>query len=219
MSVVSDKLQSLLSRIDGLSLRERVLVLMTVLVLLFLLWHSLLMGPLQVRRQSINTRIQEIEAQIAELDAEAEAVIARQEEDPDKENRQHLARLQQELARLDERLQAMTDGLISPQEMPRVLEELLTRESNLRLVKLENLTAVPLLAEPAPAVAPNVFRHALRLEFEGGYLDTLRYLRNLEALSRRLFWQDLEIEVVHYPKSRVTITVHTLSLREGWIGV
>ena len=67
--------------------------------------------------------------------------------------------------------------------------------------------------------APRLYRHTLRIEFEGDYLATLRYLQAIEGLSRRLFWVGFEFEVRRYPKARVVLTVETLSLQKGWIGV
>jgi MSHA biogenesis protein MshJ len=57
------------------------------------------------------------------------------------------------------------------------------------------------------------------MEIRGGYLSTLRYLEELEDLPWRFFWKSLNYEVLEYPEARVVLTVETLSLREGWIGV
>ncbi|MCI0590119.1 MAG: MSHA biogenesis protein MshJ, partial [Gammaproteobacteria bacterium] len=63
------------------------------------------------------------------------------------------------------------------------------------------------------------YMHGLRMEFEGGYLDTLDYLRKLEALPWAFFWDSVDFKVEKYPKALGSITVYTLSLDANWIGV
>ena len=40
-----------------------------------------------------------------------------------------------------------------------------------------------------------------------------------ESLSWKIFWDDIKFEVDEYPNAIITITVHTISLDKGWIGV
>ena len=67
--------------------------------------------------------------------------------------------------------------------------------------------------------APLLYRHGLRIEFAGGYLETLAYLRALESLPSRFLWESLEFDVERYPRARVAITVYSLSLDDAWIGI
>lgn len=227
MSAASDSLAQLLARFEKLSLRERVLVSLAALVVPVVLWNSFFFQPLLVRRRTLQTRMRAARGQLSQVRGQTEALLARQKVDPNRENRRLLQRLQQDNRRLDARLHGVTLGLISPREMPAVLEDLLKREGGLRLVEMKNLPPEPLLppskssSEKAavPSEVPILYRHGLKMEFEGSYLDTLRYLQTIEGLSRRLYWDDFEFKVQRYPKARVTITVHTLNLDKGWIGV
>ena len=73
--------------------------------------------------------------------------------------------------------------------------------------------------ETPPASAPGLYRHGLRVEFFGGYLETIAYLRALESLQSRFLWEALAFDVEQYPRSRVAITVYSLSLDDAWIGI
>lgn len=66
---------------------------------------------------------------------------------------------------------------------------------------------------------PQVFKHAVELEFQGDYRSTLRYLKNLENLPWRFYWDGVSYEVIKYPKASITINIYTLSLDKGWMGV
>lgn len=112
--------------------------------------------------------------------------------------------------------------------MAGVLRDMLSAEKGLVLTKLESLGAQPLFPRDEDeenaktkkrTQQPEIFKHGVRIVFEGDYFKTLAYLRALEAMPWRLYWDNVEYFVTDYPKARVAITVHTLSLHEGWIGV
>jgi MSHA biogenesis protein MshJ len=63
-----------------------------------------------------------------------------------------------------------------------------------------------------------IYRHELRLEIEAGYAETVEFLRAVEALPWKFFWDELHYEVTAYPSARVALVVHTFSDREGWVG-
>ncbi|BCR06407.1 hypothetical protein DESUT3_34760 [Desulfuromonas versatilis] len=223
MNPLLGRLKTWGERLEKRSLRERALLLLGALALLAAAWHALLYQPIEERRRLLQARIQAIDVQTAQITAQGEQVIALHSQDPDQKNRLALQQLEAEIAAIGAELEGMADNLVSPREMPRLVEQVLSRQKGLRLLRMENLEPVALLEAPAgaalPGEMPNLYRHALRIEFEGSYVDTLAYLRELETLPRHLFWDELQIEVLRHPTSRVRLTVHTLSLKRGWIGV
>ncbi|MDE2088565.1 MAG: hypothetical protein KGJ12_00945 [Gammaproteobacteria bacterium] len=225
-----DKLQQLLVRIDAMSLRERGLLLLALLVIVIMLWNKLLLDPLSSQQRQLQSQMHLLRTQIATTEQQAQAIIARNAQDPNRANRERYKRLQSQIADLDQRLQTLTVDLIPPTRMAKVLEQVLNQQAGLKLIRLQSLGAQPLL-EPPPATTgkspgtaatgavPGVYKHGMIIEFDGDYMDTLKYLRALQALPWRFYWDGLKYQVKKYPRARVTITVHTLSLQEGWIGV
>ncbi|HQU14554.1 MAG: hypothetical protein B7Z66_02815 [Chromatiales bacterium 21-64-14] len=228
-SSVLEKWRVLTARIDVLSLRERGLLLGALLVVLYVLWSNLLMAPLEVRQKSEQQRLSQLKTQITALDQQAQVVIARNQEDPDQANRALRSALTTQIGALNTELKRYTTNLIPPAEMVKVLERILAREKGLRLLKVDSLPATPLLSEEpesktssakkTAATHVGIYRRGITLEFDGTFPATLRYLNALEHLPWQLFWDRLDYRVEKYPKARVIITVHTLSLDEGWIGV
>ena len=225
MKGVQTSFDGLCQRLDAFSQRERLLIVVALLAVVTLLWYTLLIEPLAMRRKTKVDQAASAAAVVAALDREGQAVVAAGRRDPDAENRRQLLQLQTEVALLDERLAALTGELITPRQMVAVLEEMLKRRRNLTLTRLENLPSEPLL-EPEADGPPadkgrslNLFRHPLRIELSGSYLEALAYLQSLEKLPRKLYWQDLAISVENYPRAHISVTVYTLSLEEGWIGV
>ncbi|MGE4544378.1 MAG: type II secretion system protein GspM [Pedobacter sp.] len=211
--------------LDKRSLRERVLLLVVVLVLGGFVADALFFHPQGIKRRQLHDQITAMNAAVAELDRQADAIKVRAQQDPDREPRARQQQLQMELDQLDGRLKALTVDLISPRDMAEVLRELLTRQAGMKLVRLENLPPIELLpaskddAEVDDEERPNLYRHPVHIVMSGTYLQALDYLRDLEKLPRKLFWDDLEIVVGDYPQTEITLTVYTLSVRKGWIGV
>ena len=211
--------------LDQRSLRERILLPASVLVAGLFCSYALFFEPQGVKRHQVREQIVELNTTVAELDRQAEAIESRAQDDPDREHRLRQQQLQAEISRLDERLKDLTVDLISPRDMAEVLRGLLTRQGGMKLVSLENLPAVELLpvaeneAADDGAERINLYRHPVRIVVSGTYLQALDYLRELEKLPRKLFWDDLEIVVGDYPHTEISLTVYTLSHRKGWIGV
>ena len=64
-----------------------------------------------------------------------------------------------------------------------------------------------------------VYKHGMRVELRGGYMDILRYLKSLEALPWKVFWGQAVLKTEKYPDSRLDLLIYTLSTHEGWIGL
>ena len=222
-----DKLQRLLIRVDALSLRERGLLLLALLVIVIMLWNKLLLDPLSAQQRQLQSQMHLLRTQIATTEQQAQTIIARNAQNPNRPLRARLQRLESEIAGLNQRLQALTVDLIPPRRMAKVLEQVLNQQAGLKLIRLQSLGAKPLLkplaatgkSTVAASVVPGVYKHGMIIEFDGDYMDTLKYLRALQTLPWRFYWDSLKYQVKKYPRARVTITVHTLSLQEGWIGV
>lgn len=225
MMPLRSQLNDLYRWLDDRAPRERLLLALSLLAVLTMLWYLLLIEPLALRKQALEAQVGPAVATLAALDQQAVDIVAGAAQDPDAENRQQKVLLEEEIGRLDERLATLTGELISPQQMVEILEQMLKRRCQLSLTRLENLPGEPLLETPtgdSPAEKVqhrNLYRHPLRIELTGSYLETLAYLKSLEQLPRKIYWQDLALSVEEYPQAKITVTVYTLSLKEDWIGV
>jgi MSHA biogenesis protein MshJ len=120
------------------------------------------------------------------------------------------------------RLDQLYGELITPQQMSQMLTTILRRETTLKFVSLQNQPSEALVsAAPEGQADPGVqvFKHGMRMEFEGNFLETIRYLRSLEQLDGNFFWENLEFNLGTYPNGRISLDIYTLSTEQGWIGV
>ena len=114
-----EELKNLAARIDTFSVRERGLIMLTVLVLLYIVWQVWLMTPLEQQETLLSQRILDTHTEIQKLNRQVSLIVKRKSDDPDARSRQELARLQAELETLEAELREMTVHLIPPRKWRR----------------------------------------------------------------------------------------------------
>jgi len=109
-------------------------------------------------------------------------------------------------------------SLVPPQLMAIALSDILNRNNQLSLIKLDTLPATA-LTESKQSQPNTIYKHGLSITFSGSYLDTLNYLKALESLPWHFIWESIDYQVIDYPTAETTIRVYTLSFKESWLGV
>lgn len=219
---MQDKFKALIDKINHLTLRERVLVLLACLVVLYQLWDSLLWVPLNDKQDDLMSREAQINQQMVQLQVDLKVLTAGAALDPDRETKKQIQNLKSQLSVVNEQIKQTSSSLVSPAEMAKLLEQLLISEKGLGLVSLKTQDSVALIPMDAKQLSSNnyqIYRHGFSIEFEGSYFATLRYIEALEKLPWKFFWEGIEYQVERYPGSRVRLNLYTLSLSKGWIGV
>jgi MSHA biogenesis protein MshJ len=234
-----EMLKLLRGRIDDLSFRERGIVLLGIVAVIYFVSDLLVLEPLSTQQQRLLAELKLNNAELVTLSIQMEELVRERRIDPNTANKKKLQQLDQELTRLDEELQLTTAHLVPPKEMTKLLEMVLRRTEGLRLRKLTSLGTTALIAneedkgsgptQSHPAdnrshagrdeAVSTAYRHGLRIEFSGDFPGTLNYLRKLEELEWKFYWDKIEFEVNEYPDSVGTISVFTISTDAQWIGV
>lgn len=220
-------------RFEALQPRERLLIIVVGVALVWALAQVLYFNAAAVREKQLLSATREARQQLALLEAREQILriqLAEGSQAALESKREELVRRQ---AELDAELKQQGRRLMDAERMRQVLHDLL-QGSNLSLIALRRLP--PELAfgaaaeggekgvgeKPAPKAGVQgmaLYRHPVQIELEGRYADMVQYLERLEASPWRLMWQGLEIETRDYPSARMRLTVYTLSLQEDWIGV
>ncbi|MGL5525245.1 MAG: MSHA biogenesis protein MshJ [Aeromonas veronii] len=201
-------------RIAVLSQRERVLILLTGLVLLGAAGLYGWLDGADTRLQQDRMALSAAERDLEIMELENLGKQARLKRDPNQGVRDQLAQVEADLARIDDELKAQTVDLIPAHEMPLVLEALLSRSANLHMLALSSLEPTPLMAGEQKV---NLYKHGIRLQLEGGYFDVYQYLKALEALPRHFYWKQFDYRVKSYPGAVVEMEIYTLSTSKEFI--
>jgi MSHA biogenesis protein MshJ len=225
MDALKSQLMQLADRIDALSVRERGVIFIAGLMILFMFLLNVVYGPLRLEQTQLEQSLTTKRNQVSEIDRQINSVLSGGTE-AEAMHRTKLASLRQQLTDLDGQMDRMTSGVVTPKEMARLIEQMLTRGRNLELVKLEALPSMPIGEDntaPNNAGASNagvaMYRHAMRVELKGRYFDIVDYLKALEGMQWKVFWGEVTLETDKYPLSKVSLVIYTLSRYPGWIGV
>jgi len=217
------RFKGIADRIDAMSLRERGLIFFTLLAILYFVAVNLLFGPVNKEKDRLQAQVNQVHVETQALDTQIQAILAGGAQDPDAAKREKISALQANLQQMDVTLNQATFGLVAPKEMTRLVEQMLNKNHALRVLKVESLPAAPLVEGGADAknAAPGtmIYKHGMRIELQGGYLDMLRYLKSLEGLPWKLFWGQVTLKTDKYPESRLTLLIYTLSTREASMGL
>ncbi len=232
MEALRPRLRAIGDRIDAMSLRERAIIFVALLAGVFVAADQLVLKPLSLERERVQRQLKTKQEQTQSYERQLQVMLTGTD-DPNSPVAQKILALQQQLSTLDDILSKSTGGLVSPRDMAKLVEEILSRHRQLTVVRLESLTPEPIqeagaAAPTGSAAAPpthasggesGLYKHGMRIVVKGTYHDLLAYLRTLEGLHWKVFWGKVTLEAEDYPVSQLTLELYTLSTHKGWIGL
>lgn len=236
--------QKLTQKIDALSLRERVIIFVMLAVLFITIFNAALLDRQFSKQKRLSDQVNAEQAQINLVRIQIQQAV-QAKADPDAANKERLQALKQQSAQMQSVLLDMQKGLVSPDKMTVLLEDILRRDRKLRLLSLKTLPA-SILSESDPTeagkakdkpsaastaavrnigagdsqpAAGTVYKHGVEIVVQGGYLDILDYMAALEAMPWQLFWGKANLKVDQHPDATLTLTLFTLSLDKKWLNL
>lgn len=212
--------QQLQNRFIDLSKRERVLILLTGLVIILLVGFLWFIEPALNKTNNAKKEARRLNAQVVGLEQQIAAIEAQLEQDPDKSVKDRIALNRRDLERLDLQLQAHTSELVPPGKMPALLETVLGKSDKLTLREMRSIAPTQLLKiEDEDTAQTNLYQHGVQLVLEGRYFDIQEYLESIETLPWQFYWKRFSYRVTEYPLAQVEIELYTLSTSPAFIGV
>lgn len=221
---MNDIILKLSKKFDALSLRERILLCVVFCVVFYVIWHGALYNFVFATDEEIEAQAQQFREQISSMEGQLDAISSLIGRNPTAVLLNQMNALKKENEKINQAIYDNTAKMVSPQEMTRVLTEMIEKTKDLVVVNLQNLETKPLFDEKMLEVNGKekkfqVFNHGLKIEVLGGYFETIRFLKALEEKHMNVIWDGVTYEVKKYPKAKIVIMLHTLSLEQGWIGV
>lgn len=235
--MATEKLRQISARVGQMSLRERLFVFVAAVVVALALVQTLLIDPVQQRKQQAQARLLAADAALAQIGQQRQALAGQAEHDPDRAARAALAELDARLAALNVELESRQRSLVPPERMREVLRDVVRGQDGIRIVGFKTLSPQPVALPDADEAAlkdsdplrpegraetyasPGFYRHGFEITVRGRYAELVAYLERLEALPWRLNWIEATLDASARPQLTLTLTVHTLSLEEAWLRV
>jgi len=227
---MNPQLKKLTEKIDALSLRERVILFATITLVLLFLVDRLLLQPQFIRQKQLAAQILQDQARMKDIQAGIQQKIMARNVDPDAANKARLDALKREFTQAQRGLMALHKGLVAPDRMSSLLEDILKRNDQLRLIGLKTLPVAAIGDsvdqvsgdKPGAAVVPtaaHIYKHGVELTIRGNYPAMLRYMAELEAMPWQLYLSKAALMVDEYPQATLTLTLFTLSLDRTWLNL
>jgi MSHA biogenesis protein MshJ len=230
------KLKRVEQQFNHLILRERLLLLAAVLAGFYMVFDLVWISPAQKQQLTQSASVDAAQKQLDGLRAE-ETVLAKViANDPNIRLKKQQDALVVQLKQLDAEIIALSQGLVTAEQLAAMLQEVLKLSGQLQLQRLS--TQLPQRLEPASAqqdtakeaeknpataaanpAAPvlgevHLYRQPVSLVLRGNYFEVLDYLKKLEATAWRFYWDALFYKVVNHPEAEVEIRVYGLSVEK-----
>jgi len=205
------------AKLDELSLRERALVFVAVAAVVVLLVHAVALQPLLREQRAYLERVKQNQTQLQSINDALLKGAQGAAHDPRVAKRERIRALEGQVAASERALAERRKEQITPEQLTRLLQDIVGRNGNLRVHALRVLPGTPLSAAPTTGMPPAppgrgaLYRHAVEVEMSGSYLELLSYLEEVEALPWRLGWASVELKTTAYPEVHLKATLSTVS--------
>lgn len=234
-------IQKLMEQIDARVLRERVLIFLTLLAVVFLIWQLLVQSSIDNTSKSLEAERAKITKEQQDLETKITTLSVAMASDPAIAKRKEIDKLRVDISKVEGNLAGLAQGLISAEQLPKVLQDVLARTASIQLREVRTLPVTELQLAPqavvgqtnnvgvqsassaaatqTPVAGTGVYKHSVIIRVAGSYLELLNLLREIEALEWKFYWESLDYSVKSYPNAEIDIEVFTLSSEEGLFGV
>lgn len=225
---MKEYLLKLQEKIDARVVRERAMIFLTALAVVFMLWNFVIQASFDKKTLDVRSQLDAIATQRTAMQTQIAAATQSLSIDPNKSKKEQIEQLQKDISDIDSKFQSVSQNLIKADQLPQALQEVLQKTQQLTLLEVKTLPAKELQLAGAgenqatPVTEDNkagVYQHVVELRVSGSFSQVLQLLIALEHLPWRFYWQSLDYSVEHYPNAEVTLRVYTLSSEEGLFGV
>lgn len=184
------------ARIDALSLRERVFLFISVLVVLILIAETAWLGPAQARHGQMSKRLaaQDMELQRLRDELNSSGGAGR---GPGQIMREELAQVQVQLAAVNKDIAQMPISSLDETPLSKVLAHFLRRHEGLVLVRTATLAVDP--RQGQAGAQADLKRQGLELTVAGSYSELMRYVQTLERALPALRWGTMKLNSEQRP--------------------
>lgn len=225
---MSPAIAKIFEQIDGRVLRERALIFITILALIFLVWNFLVQARFDSQRASLQAEAETLKTEQQALISQISSLTAALATDPAVVKTNEITKLTASVNEIESRLSGLSQGLISAERLPKVLEDVLNRTTKVTLLQVRTLEATEIQlandtqAQNSPSETNSgtgVFKHGVLIRVSGTYSQLIQLMTEIESLQWKFYWESLDYTVSEYPNAEVDIRVFTLSSEEGLFGV
>ena len=209
-------------KIEKLSERERALALLMVLALLIGLWYLAVYSRQLQAKKEMDAKIITVQAQIQTSEAKRAQLLALIQVPLTAELIGQYTRLLAELKSLETNMHNYQQHSIGEKDLSKLLHDILMKTTGVSILDFTTIeNTVHLNQKPTEPsglkttqVMDNNLKHKnYRLVLKGSYFQIMLYLKRIEALNWKLYWDRFNYIVTDYPDAVATLEFYTLRPR------
>ncbi|KMT66037.1 type II secretion system protein GspM [Catenovulum maritimum] len=228
MNKAQQQWQNISEKYTAFSIREKVMILSAGLVFFLFGGFTWFIEPTWQKWQQQQAELTNFEQKLTRLNSTSLKLQEQLKIDVNLPLKQQIEQLNQNIELVEGQIQKLKTELISAEQMTQVLESMLIKTSNLKIISLAAIPSESLLnnkaeltetIEPADKEKIVLYQHGIKLKLEGRYEDIYQFLKQVESLPWRFYWQNFDYSVETYPNGILTIEIISLSLTEEFIGL
>ncbi|MBF0456138.1 MAG: hypothetical protein HQL72_15130 [Magnetococcales bacterium] len=219
MTTLANTIHRGMSRIDGLSLRERTLLTLTLLLITTLGWYYPFFEPQKRQILLLDTQLTTLKKSLHSLRELAQKAHHKATLDPNLHAQQEIERLKKENRQLDRQLLEQGQQWVSPSRQIQIEKQILAQQGPLVLLDIQRLPRQTLADSPqnkknTSLPPPPLFRQPLQFTWQGSYLHAWRHLKELEQADLAVNWERLLYQTDQPPQGLFTLQLSTIQLQE-----
>lgn len=206
-------------KFNSLELRERALIAVTVMVVITVVLHSLILEPAIIKysneKKVLDTTATEVSATLSAIAAMEKFSIT----DPNEALRYELNELKNSIRLLDEEYEMSQHDLVQPSQMSDILAFVLGSHAGLDVVSVKTLAPKEFEGQEIEGLnLPRLYLHRIELKLVGTFFQAKKYVMDLEALEKKIYFEKIQYFVTSYPQGRFEITMDLISTSEAMFG-
>ena len=207
------RIEALLEKYRAVTPRERKLIVIAAHTVIAGVYVLFILAPLWTSSLSERRQANEIESNVLRMQAHLERLRSSPQLDPNEPVRDDIQKIAAQKDVIDGRIQNLTDTLVSPENMPEIFENMMTQDRSLKLISLKNKAGENVSVD-AEFANVDLYRHGVEIRMQADYPSLMSYLKRLDSMNWKLYWQTLDYRIDEYPHGELLLEVFTLSTRE-----
>lgn len=219
----NERIRNIERKVDALETRERILLFLCVLAGIYFIWENLVYLPLNAAKTQVIKEGSSKEGALNVLETEWDKIKNQSTNTISDILDKELETLVSKKHNIEHEMKRFDNNIISATNMVKVLEDILKSNSKIELVKIENTAQEEIENKDSDlglaSSDQKLYKHSFDIEFLSTYAHTYTFLKEMEQLPWVLIWDRIEYNVEEYPKAKVLITIHTISLEEDWLKI
>ena len=213
---MNKQLEELLQKVDALSLRERLFLVLSVLACFLAVVDAVWLSPVAIATKKLATQLTTQDADLVRL--RAELTVASQPVDVTKQVRDEIAQADATLQQLDADIQTLLPKSKNGPVLEDVLVQFLRKHEGLTLMGLNTLAGqgTPSVGQggdksAGAALPTELTKRGIELKVKGPYPQLVAYVQKLETALPSLRWGGMQLKSEAQPPE-LTLQVYVLGV-------